>query len=232
MPSSALFKGFSSYEFSQTNKEKNVQSAINAGVLFTNQYRQKNHYIIQLATTALNNGASVAIVLASGAVYFKLNNEFTEKLLNSSCNGTIYNCHYNDLFLNIKKNHSISSVSLRQVCYVPIDMAVSEGLDKVAELASVKIFTDNISAEKKNFLKKHLTITTSAVAIDMLERSMRKDYSSAYDKPIETLILNHVLTEGLIEYLSVGLETQTVMRFVMREYVTPHIVQTVRGMFG
>ena len=240
MTGSATFKGFTFEDFSKQfknfskeEKQKFIMgSAIKGGVLFTARYRRQHPYIIDVATTALNNGAGLGIYLVSGAAYYKFKNEFTEKLLDSSLNGTVYNNHYNDFFLNLKKDNNISSVSLRQMCYVPMDMAVSAGLDKVVALEAVKIVTNNISAKNKRFFKKHLTIATSAVALDTLERLTRKDYSSTYNKPMEALLLNHILTEGVIEFLDLDFTSRAMIGMGIRMYVTPYIMQTLKGMFG
>lgn len=232
VPIRASFKNFSFENFPEEEKKRFMKSAIHGGALFTIQYCQKHPYIIHAAQIGLNNGVSAVAFGGSSLVHYKFNNNLTRRLIGSSCNGLLYNEYYNDMFSNLQKDNSISSASLRQVLYMPVDMAVSEALDKVAELASVKMFTDNLSEEKKNFFKKHLTVVTSVVAIDTLERLTRKDYSSAYNKPIELLVVNHILSEGVIELLNLDFEKRAMVRLALSEYAVPYIVQKVREAFS
>ena len=182
---------------------------------------------------------SSLISIGGGMVRDKVNNPFTVRLDNSAQNGVLYAKYYNKS--NNLNDFRIYSALLRQVCYVPVDMAVSEGLDKVAELESVKIFTDNISEEKKKWFKKNLVIATSAAAVDGVERLTRNGYSGACSSSMPSLVTNHLINEGIhglivepyvVKPLGGGFIVKTAATVGTGYYIAPYVAQAVKAVLG
>jgi hypothetical protein len=204
----------------------------------------KNRPFLTIVTMSAVEYAPVQAVLqGSKAAHRIINNDFTLKISESASNGVTYNRYYNSFWQHLKNDNkdNVSTFILRQACYVPVDMVVSEALDKVAEVESVKMLTDNISPEKRKWLKKQLTIGVSAIVMDSAERLTKKDFASAYNKPMTSLVANHLLNEGLqdlvvepyvVKPLGDSFAVKVGVYYGFACYVSPFIEQAVKTVFG
>lgn len=232
-------------KLSPVQKKQFLQRCLRFSQIGANNYMKKHPYRTTLGLYALNSGVGMGMYAGSYITHKMIANQLTEKLVNSTERGITYTNHYNNpaahLTINDLRDDYFKTAALRQTCYVPVDMIVSEGLDKIAELESTKMIADKISEEKRVWFKNQLTVATSAATINVIEELTKENSSKTFNKPFQSLVANHLVVEGIDDFiiqpyvvkpLGNGKFVKLTVALAYGHYILPYIAQTIKTVFG